>query len=219
MFNYSLTYYLVGTSSLRFFINRHSLRDFPDNLRDIPILFSICCDLLQFEVRFILSGVTIHTPRVRLRPFTHKSDILLLYCKDRIHHFRVFWAFAFPLIVVFHIQGFALDVATMNGVLVYIRLFRSMDGGFEKFLEYPVFHENILDLFGRECFWSGGVGDGGGGHATLLHMCINGRSALVYFLAIRTHRHFLESVIFGSIIIVNICKYKRLTFDGILVLL
>ena len=94
-----------------------------------------------------------------------------------------------------------------------------MDGGFEKFLEYPVFHENILDLFRRECFWSGGVGDGCGGHATLLHMCINGRSALVYFLAIRTHRHFLESVIFGSIIIMNICKYKRLTFDGILVLL
>jgi hypothetical protein len=74
-------------------------------------------------------------------------------------------------------------------------------------------------LFGCECFWSGGVGDGGGGHATLLHMCINGRSALVYFLAIRTHRHFLESVIFASIIIMNICKYKRLTFDGILVLL
>jgi hypothetical protein len=107
----------------------------------------------------------------------------------------------------------------MDGALVYIRLFRSMDGGFEKFLVYPVFDENLLDLFVRECFWSGGVRDGGGGHATLFNMCINGRSALVYFLAIRTHRHFLESVIFASIIIMNICKYKRLTFDGILLLL
>ena len=75
--------------SLRFFINRHSLRDFPDNFRDIPILFSICCDLRQFKVGFILSGVTIHARWVRLRPFTYKRHVILFNGQDRIHHFRV----------------------------------------------------------------------------------------------------------------------------------
>lgn len=80
---------------------------------------------------------------------------------------------------------------------------------FEEFLEYPVFNENILDLFRRECFWGcnlAGLCHGGGGHATLLHMCINRRSALVYFLAIRTHRYTIITdvgILLISILVFN----------------
>ena len=110
-----------------FLLNHHLLCYFPYHLIYIPVLLSISDSLGQPEVSFILSGVTIQTARVGLRPFIHEDDILVFNSKDSIRHFLVVRAVALPLVVFLYVECLAFDVTAMDWSLVHVGLLEVVD--------------------------------------------------------------------------------------------
>lgn len=132
------------------FINNHILRHPAYHFRDIAVLFPVCGCLGKFEILFILFGTAVHTPWIGFRPFPDHGDVLLFDGEDRVHHFRVVGGIAFPFIVVLDVDCLALDVATMNGAFVDIRLlevvYQDVRHSFHIAVPFHIFHVGHVEL-------------------------------------------------------------------------